>query len=206
MSPSSAPLRVLRAGLFAAVGVVLSVGGHVVASGASVPGWAVAVAAAVGFGVGWSGAGRECGLLRMLVAVVGGQVLLHEWFGWAAAQGASAGHSGHADHTGHVAGGVAAHGGVAMAAAHLAVALVAAVWLRVGEAAVFRLLARVEDRLRAGVLALLRLLVRPVPGSGPAVVAAGGSVPAPGSRLRTRYDVVRRGPPVWCASRMIALP
>lgn len=100
---------------------------------------------------------------------------------------------------GHAVGPMIFDGGYGMLAAHAAAALVAAWWLRQGEAALFRLLARLHGAapLRA-VLAVLAGLFGTVPAAG---------VPLPVRRPRAavrrllsaelRHAVVRRGPPAF---------
>jgi hypothetical protein len=182
------PLRLLRSALFAAVSVALSVAGHVLASGVPVPGSAVAVATVAVFVCGLTGAGRECRLPGLLVGMTAGQAALHAWFGWASARAAAhdmpdmpAMRHRHAGHE-----------STAMIAAHLAVALLAALWLRLGESALFRLLARLDDRVRAEVRVLF---ARPaaLPAWHTTRPRAASSPPL--RRTIMRYSLVRRGPP-----------
>lgn len=202
MDAIALPLRLLRAALFAAVCVVVSVGGHVAASGAAPPGWATGAAVACGFALGLAGAGRECSFRRILGGMVVGQAVLHEWFGWTAAVAARPRSPGHAHHAHQAASAADAHGqaghaSTGMFLTHLAVATLAAVWLRAGEAAVFRLLGRADDRVRALVRALCALLGSPLPATAPiGAYAPAPVVHAPTPRI-TAYDVVRRGPPKW---------
>ncbi|BFO17850.1 hypothetical protein SHKM778_42380 [Streptomyces sp. KM77-8] len=111
-------LRTTRAAVFAAVCVLLAALGHVMMSGASVPWWALAVAAVACGGTAWCLAGRERGPLLVSSVVVAAQSALHEWFSYAqtlstssmsvggTAQGtpstrhmASTAHAGHAMHS-----------------------------------------------------------------------------------------------------------
>ena len=78
-------LRTTRAAVFAAVCVLLAALGHVMMSDASVPWWAIAVAAVACGGTAWCLAGRERGLLLVSSVVVAAQSALHEWFSYAQA-------------------------------------------------------------------------------------------------------------------------
>jgi hypothetical protein len=98
---------------------------------------------------------------------------------------------------GHASGPMIFDGGFGMAAAHVAAAVVAAWWLRQGEAALFRLLGRLHAVAVAPLRAVLALLFGTVPVR---------HVPSPVRRTRhavpllrsahLRHAVVRRGPPV----------
>ncbi|MFG2308671.1 hypothetical protein ACGFS9_08265 [Streptomyces sp. NPDC048566] len=72
--------RTARAGMFAAVCVLLAALGHVMMSGASVPGWTLAAGAAATGGAGWFLAGRERGTALVVTVVVVAQATLHETF------------------------------------------------------------------------------------------------------------------------------
>lgn len=72
--------RTLRAGVFAAVCVLLAALGHVTMSGAPVPWWTMAAGAAATGAAGWSLAGRERGRPLIVSVVVAAQALLHETF------------------------------------------------------------------------------------------------------------------------------
>ncbi|MFD7711987.1 hypothetical protein [Streptomyces sp. NPDC059786] len=72
--------RATRAGVFAAVCVLLAALGHATMSGTSVPWWAMAAGAA-GTGVaGWLLAGRERGRTLIVAVVTAAQAVLHETF------------------------------------------------------------------------------------------------------------------------------
>ncbi|MEU8137509.1 hypothetical protein [Streptodolium elevatio] len=196
MPSVSEGLQLLRAGVFAGVCVVLSAGGHVLASGSAVPGWAVLGAFAAAMFAGWAGSARECSGPRLAGAMGVGQFALHSWFSFAVAHAAGSGSAhGHGHEPGHRHGGPPAEpgSGTWMLAAHLAVAVAAAGWLRVGEAAVFRLLARWDARVRAGVGVLLGL--RTVPARNLPRIGAVAVRPGVHRGLATRYDLARRGPP-----------
>ncbi|MFI9204296.1 hypothetical protein [Streptomyces sp. NPDC053048] len=72
--------RALRAGVFAAVCVLLAALGHAVMSGTTVPWWAVAVALTGTGSCAWFLAGRERGPLLITLATVGAQTGLHFFF------------------------------------------------------------------------------------------------------------------------------
>ncbi|MFF8786548.1 hypothetical protein [Streptomyces sp. NPDC015125] len=79
---AAADLRLLRAAVFTAVCVVLSAGGHIAASCATVPLWTLGVAAAVVFAVAAPLAGRERSLPGIAAALAVGQLALHALFAW----------------------------------------------------------------------------------------------------------------------------
>ncbi|MGW5652930.1 hypothetical protein [Streptomyces humi] len=72
--------RALRAGVFAAVCVLLAALGHVIMSGTSVPWWAMAAGAAGTGTAGWLLAGRERGRTLIVTVVTAAQAVLHEAF------------------------------------------------------------------------------------------------------------------------------
>lgn len=74
-------LRLLRAAVFTAVCVVLSAGGHVLASNETVPLWTLGVAAVLVFAVAVPLAGRERSLPGIAALLAVGQVGLHGVFG-----------------------------------------------------------------------------------------------------------------------------
>ncbi|KUF15727.1 hypothetical protein [Streptomyces silvensis] len=78
---AGADLRLLRAATFAAVCVVLSAGGHVLASCASVPLWTLAVAFLAVLALAVPLAGRERSLPGIAGALAVGQLGLHALFG-----------------------------------------------------------------------------------------------------------------------------
>ncbi|GAU66823.1 hypothetical protein SSP35_03_04710 [Streptomyces sp. NBRC 110611] len=79
---AAADLRLLRAAVFAAVCVVLSAAGHMIASCAAVPLWTLGVAAVVVFAVAAPLAGRERSLPGIAAALAVGQLALHSLFAW----------------------------------------------------------------------------------------------------------------------------
>ncbi|MFI6092438.1 hypothetical protein [Streptomyces sp. NPDC051218] len=74
-------LRLLRAAVFAVLCVVLSAGGHVLASCAAVPLWTLGVGFLAVFAVAAPLAGRERSLPGIAAALAAGQVGLHALFG-----------------------------------------------------------------------------------------------------------------------------
>ncbi|WP_055550775.1 hypothetical protein [Streptomyces sp. NBRC 110028] len=72
--------RALRAGVFAAVCLLLAALGHVIMSGTSVPWWAMAAGAAGTGAAGWLLAGRERGHMLIVTVVTAAQAVLHEAF------------------------------------------------------------------------------------------------------------------------------
>ncbi|MGW2960897.1 hypothetical protein ACWDGI_20840 [Streptomyces sp. NPDC001220] len=72
--------RALRAGVFAAVCVLLAALGHVIMSGNSVPWWAMTAGAAATGTAGWSLAGHERGRTLIVAVVTAAQAVLHEAF------------------------------------------------------------------------------------------------------------------------------
>lgn len=73
-------LRVLRAGVFAAVCVLLASLGHSMMSGSRIPGWMIAVAWVGTAGVAWFMTGKERGPLLICVLTVSTQAFLHMAF------------------------------------------------------------------------------------------------------------------------------
>ncbi|MBZ6291153.1 hypothetical protein KVH30_06145 [Streptomyces olivaceus] len=72
--------RAVRAGVFAAVCVLLAALGHATMSGEPVPWWTLAAGAAATGAVGWLLAGRERGLPLVVTVVTAAQLVLHETF------------------------------------------------------------------------------------------------------------------------------
>ncbi|MEU4209913.1 hypothetical protein AB0F13_07915 [Streptomyces sp. NPDC026206] len=78
---AGADLRLIRAAVFTAVCVLLSAGGHVLASCASVPLWSLGAGFAVVFAVAAPLAGRERSLPGIALCLGAGQLVLHTLFG-----------------------------------------------------------------------------------------------------------------------------
>ncbi|WP_406464361.1 hypothetical protein OH768_51335 [Streptomyces sp. NBC_01622] len=213
--------RTLRAGVFAAVCVLLAALGHVMMSGTPVPWWTMGAGAAAAGTAGWFLAGRERGRGLIVTVVVAAQTVLHETFslGQNLTPGsgtASAGMGGTAmgssdsmasmsmdamDMSGMARGSADmghAHtmtGGASfgMLAAHLLAAVLCGLWLAYGERGVFRVLRAAAARL---VAPLRMLLALPVPARRPSTrrrrtVAYRSSL----ARFLLCYSLTSRGPP-----------
>jgi hypothetical protein len=174
--------RTLRAAVFAAVCVLLAALGHVLMSGAHVPGWTLAAGLAATGCAGWCLAGRERGLPLIVAVVVGAQTALHSAFSLAqpapAAQDTGVMHMASMHTSGMDAIDAApmdtapmgTSSGVdalsfwmpfGMYAAHLLAALLTGLWLAYGERAAFRILRAVAGRLVAPLRLLLALPATP---------------------------------------------
>ncbi|WBB58012.1 hypothetical protein O7599_20330 [Streptomyces sp. WMMC500] len=108
-------LRLLRAAVFTAVCVVLSAGGHVLASNETVPLWSLGVSAALVFALAVPLAGRERSLPGIAALLAVGQTGLHGVFGFGqqcAVGGAAA--TGHGAHAGGASGAGGEGGGAAV--------------------------------------------------------------------------------------------
>lgn len=212
--------RALRATVFAVLCVTLSSTGHVMMSHEPLPPVVVGAALAAVFGVVYLAGGRRAWDFRLLAALmVPLELAVDTWF--TAGQGTCYGPGG-----GPVTGSwrsfheaVICHGapagaqlpGVGAATAphmpsatrpllllalHVTVGLLAAWWLRRGEAAVARMLRAAGAAARRPLLLAVRaaLGVAPVPAARPLATAAPAARALPGPLLR--HAVVRRGPPV----------
>ncbi|MDN0197643.1 hypothetical protein [Streptomyces sp. S.PNR 29] len=215
--------RAIRAAVFAAVCVLLAALGHVMMSGAHVPGRTLAAGLGVTGVVGWALAGRERGLPLIVSVVVVAQTLLHSAFSFAQSMpagtmatggmshdmGAMSSGSRHMHHsmesmdsTGSMDSmdvGYAGTGGFSsfgMFGAHLLAALLCGLWLAYGERAAFRILRAVAGRLAAPLRLLLAL---PAPPSRPRLpLRRRGSARAPRLLLLV-HSIISRGPPVGTA-------
>ncbi|HEX2317339.1 MAG TPA: hypothetical protein VHJ17_26580 [Thermomonospora sp.] len=178
------PHRLLRASVFAAVCVTLSMAGHAVAARDAVP-WAAVGAGGLGvLGVAWVLAGHERSALTILGGLLGGQFGLHVLF--AAAQ---AGPVTHAEHVAHQ--DAVVPGGPGMTLAHVAAAAVSAWWLWRGERLAWTLARRFAALSRVCAVVLLEVPPAPVRRRVPLTAAVPRPVPAP-----LRHSVGLRGPPL----------
>ncbi|MDV9174315.1 hypothetical protein R6V09_29935 [Streptomyces sp. W16] len=217
--------RTLRAGVFAAVCVLLAALGHVMMSGAPVPWWTMGAGAAATGTAGWFLAGRERGRGLIVTVVVAAQTALHETFslgqtlmpgsGTASADmgGTDMSSSGSMSMDAMDMSGMAqmargsadmghAHtmtgsASFGMLAAHLVAAVLCGLWLAHGERAVFRVLRAAAARLAAPLRLLLAL---PVPAGRPSVrrrrtVEYRSSL----ARFLLCYSITSRGPPTGAA-------
>ena len=208
--------RTLRAGVFAAVCVLLAALGHVMMSGAPVPWWTMGAGAAATGTAGWFLAGRERGRGLIVTVVVAAQTALHETFslgqnlmpgsgtasadmGGAAMSSsdsmASMDMSGMARGTADMGHAHTMTGGASfgMLAAHLLAAVLCGLWLAYGERAVFRVLRAAAARLAEPLRMLLAL---PVPARRPSArrrraLAYQSSL----ARFLLCYSLTSRGPP-----------
>ncbi|MEU0943232.1 hypothetical protein ABZ379_10600 [Streptomyces canus] len=169
--------RTVRAAVFAAVCVLLAALGHVLMSGAPVPGWTLAAGLAVTGCAGWCLAGRERGLPLIVAVVVAAQTALHSAFSLAQPTTAAQDMGGMHMESMHMSGmasldaaPVGTSSGVGalsflvpfgMYAAHLLAALLTGLWLAHGERAAFRILRAVAARLVAPLRLLLALPATP---------------------------------------------
>jgi len=191
--PVSPDLRVARASMFAAIGVLLSAIGHAEISDHAVPVSALVLAFAATGSLAWAVADRQRGIVAIGGGLLAMQVALHLWFGVSSMSG---GHG--SSHTVAVTTGSAHAETLAMIAAHGLAALVCAVWLWCGERALFALFAALYVRTLAP---LLLVLIHPVVsdvGTGAAAVFDRRVTPLRGVLLR--YVMARRGPPVGVVS------
>ncbi|WP_416966898.1 hypothetical protein [Streptomyces sp. 4F14] len=213
--------RAVRAGVFAAVCVLLAALGHAAMSG-PVP-WSALAAGAVGTGVvGWLLAGRERGRPLIVAVVTGAQAVLHETFALAQTSastaapaamhhhGPSAGMGsmdmgsmagmdmGSTPHAAHDMTGMNGTASAGMFAAHLLAAVLCGLWLAHGERAAFRVLRTAAAWLAAPLRLLLAL---PEPFHRPSVRGRRtAAAPAP-VRLLLCCSLTFRGPPVGAAVR-----
>ncbi|MER7562393.1 hypothetical protein ABTZ93_05420 [Streptomyces sp. NPDC097941] len=169
--------RTVRAAVFAAVCVLLAALGHVLMSGAQVPGRTLAAGLAVTGCAGWCLAGRERGLPLIVAVVVGAQTALHLAFSLAQSTAVAQDIGGMHTESMHMSGmdsvdaaSMGTSSGVGalsflvpfgMYAAHLLAALLTGLWLAYGERAAFRILRAVGARLVAPLRLLLALPATP---------------------------------------------
>ncbi|MER5794925.1 hypothetical protein [Streptomyces sp. NPDC001980] len=210
MSASPA-VRSLRAAVFAAVCVLLAAAGHGLAMGDMPPLWADAAGFAAVFALGRALAGRERGLPEIGVGMLLTQAGLH--FGFDAARAVTPAAPAptmtmaRINLHGHAMAGMSKMSGMGdvvrqhphvhvltahATLAHVVAALVAAWWLRRGEAALWSLLRRTAA-LVPGLAAWWRDAPLPAPAGGPRLAPAGPIRPRP--LLALRHAVSRRGPP-----------
>jgi hypothetical protein len=190
------PFRLLRAAIFAAVCVSLTLLAHVTAAREPVPPWAVAAGCVAVFGVVAVLAGHERSLATIFGGLGGGQFALHVWF--AAVQPSAIEQVGHG-HTAVVSVPAASAGavpsGLGMTLAHVAAAAVSAWWLWRGERAAWWLARWIVALATRPLRPALKLLT-----AAPAAVPPARIRPHAESAARPpcavlRYTVVLRGPP-----------
>ncbi|WP_329462318.1 hypothetical protein [Streptomyces sp. NBC_01431] len=183
----SVTVRGVRAAVFAAMCVLLAVGGHGLAMGELPPLWADGIGFLGIFVLGFLLGGRERSLAGIGSATLAAQAGLHFAYEATRPRTAMAMHGMRMAHA-HA---VTPHA----VAAHTAAALVASWWLRRGEAAVWSLLRRAVT-LVPGLAAWWRAGtdVLPAPARrGP--IRGSGAGPQALRQVLLRYAVSRRGPP-----------
>ncbi|MBA9005059.1 hypothetical protein [Thermomonospora cellulosilytica] len=181
--PVRPPVRLLRASVFAAVCVALTLTGHGTASGIGVPAVAAAAGWAGALAVAWVLSGHERSLSTILGGLLGGQFGLHALF--SAAQAEQEFHP--AAHGGQAA---EAATGPGMTSAHLAAAVVAAWWLRRGERLAWSLARQLGAFALAGIPVLLEPVPTPIRRTPPLAQA-----PVRPRGTQIRHSVGLRGPP-----------
>ncbi|UGT61687.1 hypothetical protein [Nocardia asteroides] len=148
-------VRLCRAAVFALLCVALAAAGHACAAGAAVSGATLVSALLAVAAVAWVVADRERGPVAIGGGLLGGQAVLHLWFG--------------VEHGAH-------GGGAGMLAAHALAAAVCGLWLWRGERALFALVRTLFTRVVLPVLTAVTATPGPVPVEYPA--------PPRGVRLR----------------------
>ncbi|OIJ64763.1 hypothetical protein [Streptomyces mangrovisoli] len=194
---ASAAVRSLRAVVFAAVCVLLAAAGHGLAMGHMPSPRVDALAFAAVFGLGWVLGGRERSLTGITGAMLVTQGVLHFAFGLGHGAGGSVTDMGSmASMPGMDMGSAQSHALTGHATlAHLCAALLAAWWLRRGEAALFSLLRRTAGFV-PGLVAWWRDAPLVLPGARITRVPDAPDAPP----LRPlRHAVHRRGPPAGFA-------
>jgi hypothetical protein len=197
-----APLPVLRAAVFAAVGTVLGVSAHHLIAEGPAPWRQSAWAASALFGIGLAGARRPRTLGAVTATSAAAQVGLHLWLSAAHAHTAMPTMTMHAHHTmnTHGAWHERLHGSLTMTAVHAVAAVLVAVLLHRADAACWSLargLTVVADGVRARIATVWALLSdRPAAAEGelPTLALAWMERPLPQGALLADV-VVRRGPP-----------
>ncbi|GAA4239650.1 hypothetical protein GCM10022254_60570 [Actinomadura meridiana] len=198
--PPQPGFRTARAVVFATVCVTLATSGHVLASGTTIPVWAVLTGFGAVLGVTLVLAGHERSLATILGGLLGGQFALHTLFTAATApsQPMPTHHQ-----TGIPDAATAcsnllmpvAHASDAptMTLAHTVAAIIAAWWLRRGERAAWSLARRIALAAADRPVRLLLVVDVEPAEARPRVPAVSKVVTAIGRTLR--HQVVRRGPP-----------
>jgi hypothetical protein len=194
--------RVVRAGAFAAVCVVLSQFGHDVMAARPAPLWAGWTALAGVGAAGYRLADRRRPAWWILLAVQVTQIGLHVWFSRCTSEGAApvTTHMRMGGGVMHAAGGMTGTHGMSlgMLGAHALAGCLAAAWLYAGERALWRALRVVAEVLADRTLRVLALPVRTCLPAGPSPVRSahrrGEDELAPDVAV-LRHVLVRRGPP-----------
>ncbi|WP_017602943.1 hypothetical protein [Nocardiopsis alkaliphila] len=181
----SPPCRPLRAGVFTLVCASLSAIGHAVGSGHEVPLFGLLLGGVVIGAMAWAGSLRRMGVGALAARMLWGQLALHVTFsvtqGW------------NADHGEHMAA-LAPEpmpAGV-MITMHVAMALVSAWWLKLGEDLLFAFL-RFMGASLAPLLPVSKAVPEPTAVTAPRFVPVHG--PSCAGVLCLRHTRVLRGPP-----------
>jgi hypothetical protein len=201
--------RLVRAGGFASVCVVLSKAGHDLMASRPAPAWSGWIALAAVSAVGYCLADRRRPLWWILLAVEVAQTCLHLWFTWSTPPdpGAAPGRLGVVTHGGmhHLSAagtplGMSHGGGMSagMWGAHALAGLLVALWLYAGERALWHALAAIVGSLVGRTLRSLRIFLsggldadRGTSGANP----WRGEDETPPALAGLRHALVRRGPP-----------
>jgi hypothetical protein len=208
LNPSRGSLRVLRAGVFTSVAILLAAIGHSCAADTSSAALLSLLAAApVVFACAWALAGRRANVPLILAVSVGVQCVLHLLLSRTSATAAPSLDAFWCHHSRplsdvpagtHIAGWQPQNAGSAtpMLAAHLCAAAAAGVWMARGDRALESLL-----RLLTSASATLCLVLprASMPTPVPAAKARAGWRPGwhPRHLQLVRISVVRRGPPAY---------
>ncbi|MFC8514784.1 hypothetical protein [Streptomyces sp. NPDC057257] len=200
---ASAPVRGLRAAVFAALCVLLAAGGHALATGMAPPVWVQAAGCVPVFGAAYLLGARERSLAAIGTGTLTAQGALHFAFGAACPHGMASMHAMAAmngmtsTHAMRMAGHAHTHALTPHATlAHVAAAVLLTWWLRRGEAALWSLLRRTAA-LVPGLAAWWQVTggAQAAPGALD-VVRLNAFAPRPLRRLLLRHAVQRRGPPL----------
>jgi hypothetical protein len=187
-------LRLGRAGGFSAVCVALAATGHTLVSAAPVAPWAIAVGFAAVVALSVTLAGHERTFPTIFGWLLGGQFMLHALFSAAGPdRPVPTSATAHAQH--QLAALVAHRPGLSMILAHYAAALLAAVWLRRGERAVWALTRQVAALAARPARALLAA-ARTTSITGPVRVPVTAAPAVRPMERMLRHAVSRRGPPL----------
>ena len=196
----------MRAGVFAAVCVVLSMAGHDLMASRPAPAWAGWAALAGVTAVGYCLADRRRPAWWIVLAVEAAQACLHLWFAWCIAPdpGAAPARPAMTMHGGvhHVvstwtmsqSGGTS---GLGMTGAHALAGMLVALWLYAGERALWRPLGLIAESLLDPALRVFALLVLAdvVVDRRPRGTADRGEDEVRPVVAALRHVLVRRGPP-----------
>ena len=220
---SGTAVRAARAAVFTALCVALSSGAHVLLSGMPVPPATLAVVSVLVFLIAFAFAVRERGFLRIAALLIPLELLADTVF--TAGQHACYGPGGgpvtgslrsvgidvlcaggkfgsplaHMAHSGSAVGDTVASGSPwLLLAAHVAVGLTAAAWLRRGEAAVGRLLRAAAATAFRPLLLVVR--TRPSLPAAAVPLPRRAAVRSPRRLPLLAHSVLRRGPPALIAS------